>query len=109
MFVNFKNVIDTTRARLPFGLAQIGKAFRNEITPGNFLFRTREFEQMEIQMFVKPEESEEQFSKFIEQAGYFWKEIIGLKEENMRTRDHGADELAHYARQAKDYEFKFPR
>jgi len=109
MFVNFKNVIDTTRARLPFGLAQIGKAFRNEITPGNFLFRTREFEQMEIQMFVKPEESEEQFTKFIEQAGYFWKEIIGLKEENMRTRDHGSDELAHYARQAKDYEFKFPR
>ncbi len=109
MFVNFKNVIDTTRARLPFGLAQIWKAFRNEITPGNFLFRTREFEQMEIQMFVKPEESEEQFVKFVEQAGYFWKNIVGLKEENIRTRDHAKDELAHYARQARDYEFKFPR
>lgn len=109
MFVNFKNVIDTTRARLPFGLAQIWKAFRNEITPGNFLFRTREFEQMEIQMFVKPEESQEQFTKFVEQAWFFWKEIIWLKNENIRTRDHAKDELAHYARQARDYEFKFPR
>ena len=68
MFVNFKNVTDTTRARLPFGLAQVGKAFRNEITPGNFLFRTREFEQMEIQMFLKPEQSNEQFDRFVEQS-----------------------------------------
>ena len=74
MFVNFKNVIDTTRARLPFGLAQIGKAFRNEITPGNFLFRTREFEQMEIQMFIKPEQADERFTTFVEQSGIFWKE-----------------------------------
>jgi glycyl-tRNA synthetase len=71
MFVNFKNVIDTTRARLPFGLAQVGKAFRNEITPGNFLFRTREFEQMEIQMFLTPELSDTRYTKFQEMSREF--------------------------------------
>ena len=72
MFVNFRNIIDTTRAKLPFGLAQVGKAFRNEITPGNFLFRTREFEQMEIQMFLKAEDSKTWFSKFEDMSWDFW-------------------------------------
>jgi glycyl-tRNA synthetase len=76
MFVNFKNVIDTTRARLPFGLAQVGKAFRNEITPGNFLFRTREFEQMEIQMFLTPEESSVRYNKFQEMSREFREQRI---------------------------------
>lgn len=109
MFVNFKNITDTTRARLPFGLAQVGKAFRNEITPGNFLFRTREFEQMEIQMFLKAEHASEWFTKFEEMSWEFWTTRIGLKKDNLRNRDHASDELAHYASQARDFEFKFPR
>jgi glycyl-tRNA synthetase len=72
MFVNFRNVTDTTRLKLPFGLAQIGKAFRNEITPGNFLFRTREFEQMEIQMFIHPDDAATQFTQFQKMAQTFW-------------------------------------
>ena len=109
MFVNFKNVIDTTRARLPFGLAQVGKAFRNEITPWNFLFRTKEFEQMEIQMFLSSEDNDTWFTKFQEMSRTFWKDRIWLSEENLRNRDHDSDELAHYASQARDFEYKFPR
>lgn len=109
MFVNFRNVVDTTRLRLPFGLAQVGKAFRNEITPGNFLFRTREFEQMEIQMFLTPELSNTWFSKFQEMSREFWTERLGFNKDNLRNRDHAWDELAHYASQARDFEFQYPR
>lgn len=108
MFVNFRNVTDTTRLRLPFGLAQVGKAFRNEITPGNFLFRTREFEQMEIQMFLTPELSDEWYGKFETMSWEFWSERIGIKKDNLRNRDHAGDELAHYASQARDFEFNYP-
>lgn len=109
MFVNFRNVIDTTRLKLPFGLAQVGKAFRNEITPGNFLFRTREFEQMEIQMFLTPELSDTWFAKFQEMSREFWTERLGINKDNLRNRDHAGDELAHYASQARDFEFQYPR
>lgn len=109
MFVNFRNVIDTTRLKLPFGLAQVGKAFRNEITPGNFLFRTREFEQMEIQMFLTPELSDTWFAKFQEMSREFWTQRLGINKDNLRNRDHAWDELAHYASQARDFEFQYPR
>ncbi len=109
MFVNFKNVIDTTRARLPFGLAQVWKAFRNEITPWNFLFRTKEFEQMEIQMFLAPADSDEWFQKFQDMSRDFWTNRIWINKENLRNRDHDDDELAHYAKQARDFEYHFPR
>lgn len=109
MFVNFRNVTDTTRLRLPFGLAQIGKAFRNEITPGNFLFRTREFEQMEIQMFLHADDAPTRFEKFQEMAWTFWTEKLAFDKENLRLRDHADDELAHYASQARDFEFHYPR
>lgn len=108
MFVNFRNVTDTTRLRLPFGLAQVWKAFRNEITPWNFLFRTREFEQMEIQMFLTPELSDEWYSKFETMSWEFRQERIWIKKDNLRNRDHADDELAHYAKQARDFEFKYP-
>ncbi len=108
MFVNFKNVIDTTRARLPFGLAQIGKAFRNEITPGNFLFRTREFEQMEIQMFLRAEDAAHWYKKFEKMSWEFWTQRVGLNKDNLRNRDHASDELAHYASQARDFEYQYP-
>lgn len=109
MFVNFKNVIDTTRLRLPFGLAQVWKAFRNEITPGNFLFRTREFEQMEIQMFVQEDDADTRFHQFETMSKQFWQDIVWLSDRYLRTRDHGPDELAHYASKARDIEFQFPR
>jgi len=109
MFVNFRNITDTTRLRLPFGLAQVGKAFRNEITPGNFLFRTREFEQMEIQMFLHPDMSNERYQKFEEMSRYYRTELIGIKKDNLRNRDHAEDEMAHYASQARDFEYQYPR
>lgn len=108
MFVNFKNITDTTRLRLPFGIAQVGKAFRNEITPGNFLFRTREFEQMEIQMFLHKNDANTWFERFESMSYTFWKDILGISSEHLRSRDHNKDELAHYASQARDIEFKFP-
>jgi len=95
------------RKKLPFGIAQIGKAFRNEITTGNFILRTREFEQMEIEYFVKPEDSNYWFERWIEERVRWYGEI-GLKEENLRTRFHGKDELAHYALACCDIEYKFP-
>ena len=109
MFVDYKNIIDTMRVRVPFGVAQVGKVFRNEITPGNFLFRTREFEQMEIQMFLHPDMSDERFDRFFDMSWYYWLEIIGLKKENLRLRDHDDDELAHYCAKARDFEYNFPR
>lgn len=109
MFVNFRNITDTTRLKLPFGLAQVGKAFRNEITPGNFLFRTKEFEQMEIQMFLHADDASDRFAKFQEMSWSFWLEKIWFKKEHLRLRDHADDELAHYANQARDFEFHYPR
>ena len=107
IFVNFKNVLRTTRRKLPMGIGQIGKAFRNEITPGNFIFRTREFEQMELEFFCKPGEDLEWF--------HYWKDYcknwllsLGMKEENIRLRDHSKEELVFYSKATTDIEFAFP-
>jgi glycyl-tRNA synthetase len=107
IFVNFKNVQASARMKIPFGIAQIGKAFRNEITPGNFTFRTREFEQMEIEFFVKPGTDEEWFKTWREER-FQWYVKLGLKKENLRLRDHEKDELAHYAKACSDVEYLFP-
>ena len=107
IFVNFANVVNSTRKKLPFGIAQIGKAFRNEITPGNFTFRTREFEQMEIEYFVKPGTDEEWLQKWV-QSRLEWYVEYGIRRENLRLRQHGSDELAHYAKDCYDIEYRFP-
>lgn len=107
IYVNYLNVMQTTRQRIPFGIAQIGKAFRNEITPGNFIFRTREFEQMEMQFFVNPGEDEQWFSYWRE-SRLAWHKQIGLNPEKLRLHPHGTDELAHYAKTAEDVEYEFP-
>lgn len=108
IFVNFENVRSATRKKLPFGIAQIGKSFRNEITPGNFVFRTREFEQMEMQYFVTPGEDEKWFDFWKRERRDFFIHDAGLREENIRWSEHGPGELAHYAKAAYDVEFKFP-
>ena len=107
IFVNFKNVARTSRKKVPFGIAQVGKSFRNEITPGNFIFRTREFEQMELEFFCKPGTDLEWFK--------YWKDYcrdfllsLGMKEENIRLRDHSPEELSHYSNATTDIEFMFP-
>ncbi|MCF7827045.1 MAG: glycine--tRNA ligase [Candidatus Marinimicrobia bacterium] len=107
IFVNFPNVVDTSRQQIPFGIAQIGKAFRNEITPGNFIFRTREFEQMEMQFFVHPKDSDEWFETWKGRRKAFY-DTIGIDPDHLRFHEHGPDELAHYARAAFDVEYKFP-
>ncbi|HEY8517348.1 MAG TPA: glycine--tRNA ligase [Candidatus Binatia bacterium] len=107
MFVNFANVLDTARKKLPFGIAQVGKSFRNEITPGNFLFRTREFEQMEMEFFVKPGEDQHWY-EYWKKERFDWYLRLGIKKENLRLREHASDELAHYARGCADVEYKFP-
>jgi glycyl-tRNA synthetase len=107
MFVNFLNILDSKHPKLPFGLAQVGKAFRNEITPGNFTFRTREFEQMEIEYFVKPEDADKKLEEWIEYR-YNWYIGLGLKKESLRKRPHTKDELAHYAKACTDIEYNFP-
>jgi glycyl-tRNA synthetase len=107
MFVNFGNVLDTMRRKLPFGIAQIGKAFRNEITPGNFTFRTREFEQMEIEYFVRPGEDEAAHQAWID-ARTQWYLDLGLRKENLRQREQEKHELAHYAKRCVDLEYRFP-
>ena len=107
MFVNFLNILDSRHPKLPFGLAQIGKAFRNEITPGNFTFRTREFEQMEIEYFVRPSEAEGKLAEWIDYR-FNWYINLGLGKENLRKRPHAQDELAHYARACTDIEYNFP-
>ncbi|MDD4939729.1 MAG: glycine--tRNA ligase [Candidatus Omnitrophica bacterium] len=107
MFVNFQNILDSRHPKLPFGLAQIGKAFRNEITPGNFTFRTREFEQMEIEYFTKPDEADKKLEEWIEYR-WNWYLALGLKKENLRKRPHGKEELAHYAKACTDIEYNFP-
>ena len=107
IFVNFENVCRTTRKKLPFGIAQIGKSFRNEITPGNFTFRTREFEQMELEFFCEPDTDLEWFA--------YWKEYcrnfllgLGMREENLKLRDHEKEELSHYSNATTDFEYLFP-
>jgi glycyl-tRNA synthetase len=107
IFVNFRNVQETMRRKLPFGIAQIGKSFRNEITPGNFIFRTREFEQMEMQYFVNPGSDSEQFERWKE-IRFQWHRSIGLRPNKLRFHPHGPNELAHYAKQAGDIEYEFP-
>ena len=107
IFVNFKNVLRTTRKKLPMGIAQIGKAFRNEITPGNFTFRTREFEQMELEFFCKPGTDLEWHSYWKEYCKN-WLLSLGMKEENIRLRDHEKEELSHYSNATTDIEFAFP-
>ncbi|MFX3622881.1 MAG: glycine--tRNA ligase [Ectobacillus sp.] len=107
IFVNFKNVQRSMRKKLPFGIGQIGKSFRNEITPGNFTFRTREFEQMELEFFCKPGEDMEWFAYWREFCKN-WLLALGMKEESMRLRDHGEEELSHYSNATTDIEFKFP-
>ncbi len=107
MFVNFKNVLDTMRRRLPFGIAQVGRSFRNEITPGNFIFRQREFEQMEIEYFCHPDEAEAKFHHWIDWRMNWWKGL-GVNSERLRLREHAKDELAHYAAACSDVEYLFP-
>ncbi len=108
IYVNFDNVRTTSRQKIPFGIAQIGKAFRNEITPGNFIFRTREFEQMEMQFFVKPGDDGEWFEHWRQARMRWYLEDIGLRAEKLRFHEHGPGELAHYARAAFDIEYEFP-
>ncbi len=107
IFVNFKNVLRTTRKKLPMGIAQIGKAFRNEITPGNFTFRTREFEQMELEFFCKPG-TDLKWHSYWKEYCKNWLLSLGMKEENIRLRDHEKEELSHYSNATTDIEFAFP-
>jgi len=107
IFVNFKNVLATTRKKVPFGIAQIGKAFRNEITPGNFTFRTREFEQMEIEYFIKTGTGVEHFEKWKADCWSFFTEF-GIKKDKLRFREHDAKELSHYSKMTVDIEYEFP-
>jgi glycyl-tRNA synthetase len=107
IFVNFKNVAQIARRKPPFGIAQIGKAFRNEITPGNFIFRTLEFEQMEMEFFVPPAEAEEWFRYWVDER-VRWHLRYGIRESNLRVRPHEAEELSHYSSQTSDIEYLFP-
>lgn len=107
IFVNFDNIINTTRKRLPLGIAQIGKSFRNEITTGNFIFRSREFEQMEMEFFIPPGSDEQWLNYWLDQR-FSWYVNLGIKKENLRLRRHGPDELSHYAKDCYDIEYLFP-
>ncbi len=107
IFVNFENVRESSRRKIPFGIAQIGKSFRNEITPGNFIFRTREFEQMEMQYFVKPGSDSDWYEKWKTTRWDFYLGL-GIRAENLRFKPHGPDELAHYAKAAVDVQYQFP-
>ncbi|MEK7497930.1 MAG: glycine--tRNA ligase [Patescibacteria group bacterium] len=109
VFVNFKNVIDSTRVKIPFGIAQIGKAFRNEITPGNFTFRSREFEQMELEYFVEPGEKEsKKIFDFWKEERMKWYVSLGINKEKLRFKEHEPEKRAHYARFAEDIEYNAP-
>ncbi len=107
IFLNYKNVLDTMRVKVPFGIAQIGKSFRNEVTPRNFIFRSREFEQMEMEWFCAPDESA-QWYEFWKQERMNWWRTLGISKANLRFRDHDADELAHYSNACVDVEYKYP-
>jgi glycyl-tRNA synthetase len=106
IFVNFKNVFQTSRVKVPFGIAQIGKSFRNEITPGNFIFRTREFEQMEMEFFVEPGTDEAWHEYWIEER-WNWYTNLGLKEENLRRYEHPKEKLSHYSKRTVDLEYNY--
>ena len=107
IFVNFKNVLQLARRKPPFGIAQIGKSFRNEITPGNFLFRTREFEQMEMEYFVPPAEADRWYRYWIEER-FGWYARYGIRRSRLRVREHEPDELSHYSRGTSDIEYLYP-
>ncbi len=107
IFVNFRNVQTTSRKKVPFGIAQVGKSFRNEITPGNFTFRTREFEQMELEFFCKPGTEIEWFN-YLKNYCREWLGALGMKDENVRMRDHDKEELSHYSNGTSDIEYQFP-
>ena len=107
MFINFKNVLETSRKKPPFGIAQVGKSFRNEITPGNFVFRTREFEQMELEFFVPPDEANDWYQYWMQER-HQWYLDLGIPEEQIRLRPHDDDELSHYSSGTSDVEFLFP-
>jgi glycyl-tRNA synthetase len=110
IFLNYKNVLDTARVKVPFGIAQIGKAYRNEVNPRNFIFRSREFEQMEMEWFCHPDEAEKWRDFWFDERVKFWKSV-GLSDENLMMRKHGDDELSHYAKEGlgtSDVEYKFP-
>jgi glycyl-tRNA synthetase len=107
MFLNFNNVLQTTRKKPPFGIAQIGKSFRNEITPGNFVFRTREFEQMEMEYFVPPAEADTWFEYWCAER-MAWYRGLGIPEDRLRLREHDTEELSHYSARTADIEFAFP-
>ena len=106
IFVNFKNVLDTSRRKLPFGIAQIGKAFRNEVTPGNFIFRTREFEQMELEYFCRPEDARRLHQEWIDAYGE-WVASLGISHENIKLYEQTKEELAHYADRTVDFLYRF--
>jgi glycyl-tRNA synthetase len=107
IFLNFKNIVDTTRVRVPFGVAQIGKSFRNEVTPRNFIFRSREFEQMEMEWFCHPDEAAKWYNFWKEERMKWWRSL-GVAESNLRFRDHEKDELSHYSKMTVDIEYKYP-
>jgi len=107
IFINFKNVVTVTRQRVPFGIAQMGKSFRNEITTKSFIFRQREFEQMEMEFFVHPTEGDKWFEFWLDRRRN-WYESLGVRKDNLRMRQHEGDELAHYAKDCYDVEYKFP-
>lgn len=107
IFINYENVRRTQRLKLPFGIAQIGKSFRNEITPGQFVFRTREFEQMEMEFFCRPEDADEWFKYWLEER-MRWYTDLGIRPQNLRLRDHDSDELSHYSAGTADVEYQFP-
>jgi len=107
MFTNFKNVLDTSRKKIPFGIASAGKAFRNEITPGNFIFRTLEFDLMEFEYFIKEDMWKEKFDYWLEEM-HKWLELVGISKENTRVREHTEDELSHYSKRTVDIEYNTP-
>ena len=108
IFVNFDNVATTTRKKLPFGIAQVGKSFRNEITPGNFIFRDRELEQMEMEYFIHPADEDEWFAYWVDERLRWWTDELGIDADRLRLRPHEPDELSHYSKQTTDIEYAFP-
>ena len=108
MFVQFDNVATSMRRKLPFGIAQMGRSFRNEITPGNFIFRLREFEQMEMEFFVHPRDEDEWFAYWVDARHRWWTDVLGIDAGRLRLRPHAADELSHYSKQTTDIEYQYP-
>jgi glycyl-tRNA synthetase len=108
IFTNFVNVQRSLRLKLPFAIGQIGKSFRNEITPGNFIFRTREFEQMELEYFVIPQDADKVFNYQLEKIKHFLTKVLLLHENNIHIREHKKDELSHYSARTIDIEYRFP-